>query len=51
MIKKIISVTSYALDPLSPVTNCHTFSETSLLERDVLYGHSLEETKKYLKNE
>jgi len=25
MIKKIISVTSHALDP--PVTNCHTFSD------------------------
>jgi len=25
--KKIISVTSHALDPLPPVTNCHTFSD------------------------
>src|SRR6218665_3969633 len=27
MIKKFINVTSHALDPLSPVTNCHTFSD------------------------
>src|SRR6218665_2399621 len=39
--KKIISVTSHALDP-SPVTNCHTFSDPSHpLERDVLYGRPL----------
>ena len=25
--KKIISMTSHALDPLPPVTNCHTFSD------------------------
>ena len=25
----------------SPVTNCHTFSNTSSLERDVLYGRPL----------
>src|SRR6218665_2894572 len=28
---------TYTLDP-SPVTNCHTFSDTFPLERDVLYG-------------
>ena len=27
MIKKCISVTSHALDPLPPVTNCHTYSD------------------------
>ena len=27
MIKICISVTSHALDPLTPVTNCHTFSD------------------------
>jgi len=27
MIKKFISVTSQALNPPSPVTNCHTFSD------------------------
>ena len=26
--KKCISVTSHPLDPLSPVTNCHTFSDS-----------------------
>src|SRR6218665_1091412 len=39
MIKKIISVTTHALYPLPPVTNCHTFSGP--LERDVLYGRPL----------
>ena len=29
MIKKFISATSHALDPPSPVTNCHTFSDPS----------------------
>ena len=38
--RKIISVTSHALDP-SPVTNCHTFSNPLPLERDVLYGRPL----------
>ena len=34
------SVTSHALGPpfLSPVTNCHTFSDPRPLERDILYG-------------
>ena len=36
--KKIISVTSHALDHPSPVTNCHTFSDPSPFVRDVLYG-------------
>src|SRR6218665_3335668 len=35
--KICISVTSHALDPLPPVTNCHTFSDPLPLERDVLY--------------
>jgi len=26
------------LNPLPPVTNCHTFSDPLSLERDVLYG-------------
>ena len=26
------------LTPPSPVTNCHTYSDTLPLERDVLYG-------------
>jgi len=34
--KTFISVTSHALDS-SPVTNCHTFSDTLPLERGVLY--------------
>src|SRR6218665_1050757 len=39
MIKMCISVTSHALDPPPPVTNCHTFSDPlPPLERDVLYG-------------
>ena len=33
MIKKIISVTSHALDPLPPVTNCHTFSDPPIFIR------------------
>src|SRR6218665_1792851 len=41
MIKNCISVTSHALDPLPPVTNCHTFSDPLPLERDVLYGRPL----------
>src|SRR6218665_3031778 len=41
MIKICISVTSYALDPLPPVTNCHIFLDPSPLERDVLYGRPL----------
>ena len=39
--KKFISVTPHALYPLPPVTNCHTFSDSFPLERDVLYGRSL----------
>jgi len=39
MIENFISVTSHALDPLPPVTNCQTFSDP--LERDVLYGRPL----------
>jgi len=39
MIKICISVTSHALYPPPPVTNCHTFSDP--LERDVLYGRPL----------
>src|SRR6218665_757842 len=39
--KKCISVTSHALDPLPPVTNCHTYSDPLPLERDVLYGRPL----------
>ena len=35
---KIESVTSHDLYPLSPVTNCHTFTDPSPLERDILYG-------------
>src|SRR6218665_265160 len=42
MIKICISVTSHAFNPLSPVTNCHTFSDPSPLERDVLYGRPLD---------
>src|SRR6218665_4012362 len=38
MIKICISVTSHML--LTPVTNCHTFSDPLSLERDVLYGRS-----------
>ena len=34
-------MTSRALDPLPPVTNCHTFSDPLPLERDVLYGRPL----------
>ena len=41
MIKICISVTSHALDPPPPVTNCHTFSDPLPLERDVLYGRPL----------
>ena len=41
MIKICISVTSHALDPLPPVTNCHTFSDPVPLKRDVLYGRPL----------
>src|SRR6218665_1881077 len=37
---KFISGTSHAFDA-SPVTNCHTFSDTFPLERDVLYGRPL----------
>ena len=40
--KKVISVTSHALDP--PVTNCHTFSDSLPLERDVLYGLPLSDS-------
>jgi len=36
--KKINSATSHALDPLLPVTNCHTFMDPSPLEHDILYG-------------
>jgi len=32
------SVTSYALGPHTPVTNCHTFSHLLPLERDILFG-------------
>src|SRR6218665_1905432 len=39
--KFCISVTSHALDPSAPVTNCHTFSDLLPLERDVLYGRPL----------
>src|SRR6218665_1198082 len=35
------SVTSHALGSPPPVTNCHTFSDPSPLERDVLYGRLL----------
>src|SRR6218665_1541910 len=36
------SVTSHAIGPpLPPVTICHTFSDPSPLERDVLYGRPL----------
>jgi len=39
---KFISVTSHAVYPLSPVTNCHIFSDPlPSLERDVLYGRPL----------
>ena len=38
--KKIASVTSRCLD-LPSVSNCHTFSDHSPLERDVLYGWPL----------
>src|SRR6218665_536219 len=38
MIKICISVTSYALEPPPPVTNCRTFMDPLPLERDVLYG-------------
>src|SRR6218665_3514161 len=41
MRKKCISVTSHALYPPPPVTNCHTFSDPLPLERDVLYGRPL----------
>ena len=43
MIKKCngLRVTSHALDPHPPVTNCHTFSDPFPLERDVLYGRPL----------
>src|SRR6218665_4180640 len=40
MIKICISVTSHALDPHPPVTNCHT-SDPSPLEHGVLYGRPL----------
>src|SRR6218665_3012459 len=39
MIIFFISVTSHALDPSFPVTNCHTCSDP--LEHDVLYGRPL----------
>src|SRR6218665_3685088 len=38
--KKCTSVTSHALYPPPPVTNCHTFSDP--LEHDVLYGRPLD---------
>ena len=40
MIKNIKSVMSHGLYlPISPVTNCHTFSNPSLpLEHDILHG-------------
>ena len=41
MMKICISVTSHALVPPPPVTNCHIFSDPSPLERDVLYGRPL----------
>ena len=34
-------MTSHALDPPPPVTNCHTYSDPLPLERDVLYGRPL----------
>src|SRR6218665_2236434 len=37
MIKKFNSATSLVPDP-STVTNCHTFLDLYLFERDVLYG-------------
>jgi len=37
MIKKFNSAKSLVSDP-STVTNCHTFLDPYLLERDVLYG-------------
>jgi len=39
--KKLKSVTSHALGPHPSVINCRTFSDPSLLERDVLYGRPL----------
>jgi len=36
--KKFNSVTSHALGPPTPVTNCHTFSDPLPLELNVLYG-------------
>src|SRR6218665_1667469 len=41
MIIFFISVTSHALYPSPPVTNCHTFSDPLPLERDVLYVRPL----------
>src|SRR6218665_4226135 len=35
------SVTSHALGPPPPVTNCHTFLDPLPLEHDVLYGRPL----------
>src|SRR6218665_3071451 len=43
MITICISVMSHALDPLPPVTNCHTFSDPLPLERGALYGRPLME--------
>ena len=37
-------MTSHALDPPPPVTNCHTFSDPIPLEHDVLYGRPLTRT-------
>src|SRR6218665_2289388 len=41
MIKICMSLTSHALDPPPPVTNCHTFLDPLPLERDVLYGRPI----------
>ena len=45
MIKIWLSVTSHALEPPPPVTNCHTFSDPLPLEHDVLYGRPLTRRK------